>query len=404
MRLAFALLALLAVSVASGCDTSDGSSLYDPEAPDGPAPVIDAVSPSGVVLAGVDVISITGQNFSAVATDNIVFFDDAQGTTARGTVVEASATQLRVQTPNLPSPALRVRVSVVGAEAFSNSVALPLTAAVARVSDFGRAEEAFGATTDAAGNLYISLTAEGASSGVQRIAPDGTRSVYYDATSAIWSDLAIAPDGTLYGVRGLRAVFRLPQGGDQEVLAALPNGVVLSAIDVDASGAVWVGGNNAAIYRITPDGTTSSFAFGGNVRAISVAGETLYAAVTQDGVSRIVRASIAGGTLGALEEVANVTAFNGRRATSLAVAASGDLYVGTVDDDVTRADPDPILYVPAGGAPEVLYPGVLSGPVTSLSFGGTGLYLAKTPSPGTSVTPPTPADLVRVEVRQPGAP
>lgn len=404
-RLGAALALLLTSGVLLGACDSEGTSLYDPEATGNAAPVVASISPTGVVLAGVDEITIRGENFSPTPADNVVNFDDGAGNSAQGTVLSASATELVVKTPNLPNAALQVRVAVRGARGFSNATPFPLVSARERFSDLARTEAAFGMAVDDAGNLYVSMGNEGLSSGVQRIAPDGSREVWFDGANATYSDLAIGADGAVYGARGARGVFELPNGGSEQIFAVLPSGTSISSITVDAVGNVWAGGNNAAVYRITPDGTPTPFPLAGNVRALEVAGGALYAAVSADDVSRILRFPLSGGALGSPEEVANVTAFNGRRATALAVAASGDVFVGTTDGEPTTEDRDPVLLVPAGGAPQTLYPGVLRGATVSLAYGaGSELYVARAPSAATALTSATVADLFRVETRQPGAP
>ena len=113
--------ALVLLATLSACDF-EGSSLYDPDAERNSAPVVTDVSaPFSVVLAGIDVVTVNGQNFSATPEDNIVVFDDGQGNSASGTVLSASPTQLEVRVPNLINPALRMRVAVIGSRQHRNA-------------------------------------------------------------------------------------------------------------------------------------------------------------------------------------------------------------------------------------------------------------------------------------------
>lgn len=395
-----ALLVALAGLLVAGCDTGEGPSLYDPNRQSLPDPVVsEVVTDDPIVLAGIDVITLRGSNFSATVSDNRVYFGEVPGE-----VLEASPTELRVRVPNTPREGIPVRVTVLGAARFSNTVTTSLVAAVAKVSDFGAAEEAFGMDSDAAGTLYVSLTAEAAPVGVVRIAPDGTRTTHFDAVNATWSDLAISSTGDVFGARGLRAVFGLPEGGSQQTFSVFPTGTSITALDFDAAGNLWAGGNNNSIFRIASDGTSTAFPFEGNVRALAVFGSAVYVAAVQDGTSRILRFPLDGSaTPGAPEEILNVTAFNGRTARALAFTETGNLFIGTTDGEPTTEDRDPLLYLPQGGSASVLYPGVLKGAVQSLAYGpDTGLYMARAPSIATAVTPATPADLQRIETRQRG--
>lgn len=381
----------------SACDFGDGESLYDPDAQTNAAPVIASITPDGVVLAGVDVITINGQNYSSTLTNNSVVFDDAQGNSAAGIILEASPTQLRVQTPNLPNTALRVRVSVIGAQNFSNSVDFPLTAAVVPFGDIGPTEVPFGFAADTDGTVYLSLSNEGSSVGVIQIAPDGTRAPYFSSTFP-WAGLARL-DGELIGIRRVRAVFGLPEGGSQRVVAALqPSSLSLGTIAAGPSGSIYTGGNVPTVYHIRSDGSTAETTVPAPVTALGFAGSTLYAATTLDGVSgRLFAMSVAAdGSLGAPVATADLPAVG----TGIAIAADGTVFVG-LDRDV-----DPILEVSPSGTASALYPGVLEGPATGIAYGaGTQLYMVRgvseTPTPGTTSVPPP--NLLRIETRRDGS-
>lgn len=377
----------LALAVAA-CD-SEGSSLYDPDASPNPAPTVASVAPDGVVLAGVDVITIEGSGFSDDPALNTVVFDDGQGNTAAGEILSASTTRLEVRTPNLPNPALRLRVAVVGAQDYSNAVAVPLTPALEAYGELSRTEVPFGIAAEADGTLYLSLEDEGASVGVVRIGPDGARSDYFDSTFR-WPALALAGD-QLVGARRIRAVFGLPEGGSQQVLAAFqPSSLSLRAITAAPDGTVYTGGNEPVIYVIGPDGATAEVAFPAPVRALTYAAGTLYAITDppEGETSRLLAVSADGLSLGEPTELADLLAVG----NALAVAADGTVLVGL--DRVT----DPVVTVAPGGGADVLYPGVIAGPLTSLAYGaGSQLYAVR------AAAGDEPASLLRIETRLDGA-
>lgn len=383
--------ALLALALLfAACDSGDGSSLYDPDAPRNPAPVIASITPSGIVLAGVDVVTIQGQNFSATPSDNIVVFDDAAGNSATGTILSATTTQLEVRVPNLPNEALRVRIAVVGAPDYSNAVAFPLTPALVRFGDLGRTEAPFGIAADADGTLYLSLENEGRSVGVIAISPDGERSPYFSSTFP-WTDLARVGD-RLIGVRRVRAVFELPEGGSQRVVSAFqPASLSLVAVAGGADGSIYSGGNAEKIFRIAPDGSASETPFPATVRALAFAGSTLYAVSGSAAgtPSRVYSISVAAdGALGTPTAVGDLPADG----TAIEVASDGTLLVGL--DRVV----DPLVLLSAGGAASPLYPGVITGPITSLAYGaGSQLYMVR------GVSADNDPDVFRIETRLDGA-
>jgi len=406
MRRLRSLFTLFLLVTLAACDSGPGSSLYDPGAADGDAPVIASVSPNGIVLAGVDEITIEGQHFSSTASDNLVFFDDGAGNVAKGTVLSATETQLRVKVPNLANTALRLRVAVSGAANFSNEVPFPLTPAFVQFGalDSGVLEEVFAMTPDGAGGVLASLLSNGSSAGIVRFAADGSRSPYF-ASPNTWSGLTRGLDGMLYGVRRLRAAFRLPEGGRQQTLVGLGTSVSLSKIVTGPTGDLYAAGSStdpatAAIYRITTTGESTPTPFPNPVTALVVHDRDLYVGTTTSSESQVLRFPISeAGDLGTPELVYDLTADVGANfsVTALAIAADGTMYVGS-------DAPNPIIEVMPDGTSAPLYPGVLHPPVASFAWGeGSSLYVANASIPPlVAGGPTTPAALYRLETRRQG--
>ena len=400
--LAFTLLLACALTA---CDSSE-TSLYDPTVTGNEAPVVESVTPSGVVLAGIDVVTITGRNFSETPGNNIVTFDDGAGASGRATVIEASPTTLRVRVPNLPSAALRLRVAVIGAPDFSTPMPFPLVSATVPFStlDSGTEESLAGIASDNSGVLYGSLGIGSAAAGIFTFLADAPRQLYFASTTP-WADLAVAPDGQLYGVRRLRALFRLPQGGAQQTFVALPNGVTLAAVAAAPNGDLWTGGSNTtaangALYRVTSDGTSTAFPFSETVRDLAVADGALYVASTGDAGSRVWRYVFnADGTLGAGAVYTDVSAALGAAVSlnAIAVAQDGTLFIGTNASD-------PVLEVAPGGTSSApLFPGVLTPPVSAFAWAtGSKLYVTQERIGATPSSPAIAARLYTLETRRPG--
>lgn len=367
-----------------GCDSGTAPSIYDPNRTSLPDPVIEDVIPEDRALAGVDIVTITGQNFSTQATDNLVYFGDA-----RADVVEASSTQLRMVAPNSPQPELELRLAVIGAENFSNSVSYGLDFPFIEFGDVRDFEDIYGITTDPSGNLYASLVAFNLPVGIIRISPDGERSDFISSTF-FWADLAFGSDDHLYAVRFVRAVFRFQgSGSNPEVFAVIPNNAVrLSTVAIDSGDRIWAAGDNEEIYSISPDKTIQSYEFNADVQDIVLFGDFLYLAAIENGNSKIWRFRIdSNGALGAPEEVFDMTAFNGATAFALTFSSAGHLFVGT---DAT----DPVVVVDSDGVGQSLYPGVLNQPARRFAWGmQRQLYAA------TNSTETVAAGIIRITTR-----
>jgi len=119
---------------------------------------------------------------------------------------------------------------------------------------------------------------------------------------------------------------------------------------------VWTGGNNANLYRVTPDTDIKEFPFEANVRDLVVFDGHLYALNTQGETTFVTRFPItAPGEIGAAEEYFNVTSEFGASvsANAIAFATNGDMFLGT---DAA----DPVVVVAPDRSWETLYPGILS--------------------------------------------
>lgn len=349
------LAALLPALLLAGCDTGTAPSLYTPDDPSKPDPVVTAVEPAGSALAGVDIIRLTGQNFSTVAEENYVYFGPN-----RGELISATPTLLEVRSPATPGDDIPIRVSVIGAENFSEEIPYRLEAAFELFGNIGKVEEPKAMTTDAAGNVYLALFAGGVSAGFKKISPQGVRSDFA-ATTFLWSSIAVGTDSRLYAARNLRAIFRFAQGAAQETFVTLtPTTVRIAALTFDASGYLWAGGQNTEIYRISADKTIARFPFDGNVTALKVYGGHLYAVAAVGGAYGVWRFAMDGaGNLGTGQLYFDIAGALGTNVASeaIAFAADGTMYLGTDQDDPV------VVVAPNATSHAPLYTGVLSQPM-----------------------------------------
>jgi len=368
------------IALVAGCDTDPASSLYDPDVETKPDPVITTVDPPSVAIAGVDVVTLTGENFSEAIEENLVYFGDV-----RGILLEASPTVLQVLSPNRPQPELLLRVAILGAENFSNAINYTLEPAWQPYGDIADFEEPLTITSDMAGNVYASLLSDGRSLGVVRIEPLGVRTIFA-ASTFLWSSIVFDSNGALYTARGVRALFRFTEGSGQEVFVVIQdNTVKLDVVCFDEDGNLWSGGQSQHVYRITTEKAVHQYPFDAEVQDIVYFSGHLYTLVYQDGHSRIVRFAISDSGDLVSGEIFYDFGETSYEIFSLAINTQGVLFVGTSAED-------PVRFVRPDQSSDVLYPGVLPSPAISFAWSAGELYMVQGKMEGTS------PDIIRINV------
>lgn len=373
-------LLVLFIVLVSGCENEQSTNLYDPGASSpAPPPTVSSISPT-TGLAGVTTITINGANFSTVKEENTVFFE-----TAQAQVLTATATTLTVRAPNLVKDSVRIRVQTSKAWLFSNTMYCKLDAAVSELAGLGNTDEVWGTTTDASGNLYVSLVTDGSGMGIKKFTPAGVKSDYAPSGGVTkWSSLKMGPSGELYLARILRAIYKITApGASPSIWVSFGSLGTVFDMDFDQNKNLWAGGNNTSIYRIKSDKNVKAFPFEANVRAVRVRGDYVYVGgfVTADNAEKVMRFKIVNSdSLGPSEEYFNFTSSPlggaGKAIFALNFNTDGDMYVGT-------DAPNPIIIVHPDKTAEVLHPGVLSPAMHVFASGGSVLYAVKgTPSGG----------------------
>ncbi|MBM4167700.1 MAG: hypothetical protein FJ215_00875 [Ignavibacteria bacterium] len=393
-------LLLLSVLLFSGCLNEKEGSLFDPDYVSArPAPEIASISPASG-LAGVTSLTITGKNFSAVKTENTVYFNDKQAQ-----IQEASSTQLKVLAPNVVNDSVKVRVGVKGSELFSNTWLYKLEAAVTDFGSISETQEPWAVASDGQGNLYVSMMDAGVGVGIKKFTAAGVRSDYAPSGGiAKWSGMKMGPGGILYTARILRAIYQIPAGGGSPTIwVAFGDLGTVYDLDFDAAGNVWAGGNNDFIYRVRPDRSVKAFPLTANVRSVRVFNNYVYVAgkVFPDSSERVVRFQIiSSDSLGPRDDYFNLTASAlggpGRTIYAINFAADGDMYVGT---DM----PDPMLVVRPNRTVEQFHSGLTSPAIHLLAWGqGTNFYAVRGTAVGGTIT--KSIKIFRVNALKNGAP
>ena len=352
----------------AGCENDYPPSLYDPNSKGTNTAVIAAVDPASVALSGVTVITITGANFSTIKEDNLVYFN-----AVKGTVLDASATQLTVRAPIYAADSIAIRIAVKGAALFSNSWRYKLEPAQEIAFKLGATDVPYAICVDAEGSLYASMVISNTAVGVKKFVGGKLTDFAPRGGETFYSSLKIGPDNVLYGVRNVKGIFTYKSGDAKPgVFASTGLGNIVD-IDFDANKNLWGVGNNPEIYRIKPDKSIVKFAFKANLRAVRIYNNYLYAAGILDNITRIWRFPFSGEDLGAAEEVLNFTEKVGGGSTIYCITFSADgyMYIGT---DAAAA----VYILSPSGSLEPLYPGQFVPKTYSFAWGkGADLFMTR---------------------------
>lgn len=388
-----ALIVGLAFIVLITCEKEPTKSVFVQNQHFSATPVIASIEPSAGALSGIGQITINGSNFSTAKDNNVVFF----GSTI-GKVLSATESQIIVQTPTLIGDSVEVKVSVVGALLYSNTIFYQIQDATAEMGGYGILDEnLYALTVDANENVYVFRTIRF----IDIISPDSIdKAQSYGQSNVVTTGMKMGPGGYLYMTKNNTTLYRLPPGGgNSSPFSALPQKAY--DLDFDPSGNAYIAGDGDSLLVVYPDASSEGVAgyTGYFIKAVRVYNGYVYVGGTRksDSLEAVWRNQInAPGDLGPNELVFDVTAALGAgiEVQSLTFADDGDMYIGT-----TAADP--ILIVHTDGSNESLYPGVLGPDMYDMDWGN-DVYLYVTRR--ASVAAGTTTRILRINMQKMGAP
>ena len=340
------------------------------------SPSISSVEPEAA-FAGIDTLTISGQNFSENASENLVYFNNMLGE-----VVNATSTSLSVITPNLVSDSVQIRVAVQGAFLFADHSSLyTLTAAVLDYGPFDQFTDIFSLDLDRDENLIVSL--DGTPNAEFWIVDTNQDSAVWSGALAKGSGMKLGPTGSVYFVNYQRFLYKDEQGTpkeNSEIFKRL-NGNATD-LDFDSYGNLFVGGAGSTIdvVDINDDGgLTSGVTEAKNldtldILSLKVLNDYLYVLTTTVASDQsIYKMQILddSGSLGDLELVFDWSAYTNKLSSALCftLSESGDLFVGSDSDD------QPLTYIQNGNA-RGFYSSILTAPISYMAWGNSNyLYL-----------------------------
>jgi hypothetical protein len=382
-------LAILALLFNMGCENDYPDSVWNPTYSSRPAPVVTSVEPPTGSFAGIGIVTITGNNFSPVLSENHVYF---RGT--EGTILTASATELTVKVPPISiestegdSVAIKLRVdgaylfATFGAEDYY-TYSLQLAALQYENVDT-LVHDLAGLAVDLQDKIYLFNRSN--ESIVTMSNPEDEVEDYGTATSgpARATGMKMGPGGYLYVLKSTSTVYRIPpQGGAAASYASLNSRV--NDLDFDQNLNLFAAGDGGAIECIKPDASDSTVAdytdydidalrvFNGYVYVYAE-----YAGSSQDSVQAgIWRNQITSvdGDLGPKELIFDWAEYAGESGPTIrcfTILLDGRIFIGQSKDDAL------VLLDLGTGQVEPFYSEILGPPFIYMSWGSgsAGNYL-----------------------------
>ncbi|MFQ5772484.1 MAG: IPT/TIG domain-containing protein, partial [bacterium] len=100
---------LCASIIFSGCENKEPNTVWYPNPDEKPQPVIQSVEPAVSAYAGIQVITLTGQNFSPIPVENIITVKGQPGI-----ILTASETKITAIPPLVIGDSVSLRLDVIG--------------------------------------------------------------------------------------------------------------------------------------------------------------------------------------------------------------------------------------------------------------------------------------------------
>ena len=362
----------------NGCENSNyPDDIWNGEDTGSPRPFISTVIPVEGAFAGIDTLTINGGNFSTVASENIVYFNEAIGE-----IISSSGEIVEVVGPNLVGDSISIRIAVQGALEFGSYNNLyKLYPAVEDYGPFDQFTDIFSLDLDREENLIVSL--DGSPNAEFWMVDANQDSSVWSGSLSKGSGMKLGPDGSIYFVNYQRFLYKDEQGTEKEnseIFKRL-NGNATD-LDFDAFGNLYVGGNGSLIDVVDiqdnenlTSGVTQVVDLDTlDIVAIRVFSGFLYILTNNISFDQaIYRMEILNsqGSLGEIEFVFDWSAYSNKQFSALCFTLDyqGNIYI------CSDSELYPITVVENGSA-RTLYPSILSPPINYMSWGNSNyLYV-----------------------------
>lgn len=247
------LLSIAVMLALTGCEEPNyPDNIYDPNDPGNPTPVITSVSPADSTYGSImdkKTVVIEGQNFSATANENLVYFG-----AAAATVITATTTRLELEPPANFGDSLKVKVDARGAYLFgeyrnvdSSWHYYKLLNPVEKPGDpaFALADNMSVMDMGADGNLYVVSGID-----IIQVTPDGIRKVIGPTKTAnALSNMRCGSEFQFhYTYSNYYFVTTVDTASGTSTHANFKTSKKVADLDFDMNRNVWYAGEDGVIY------------------------------------------------------------------------------------------------------------------------------------------------------------
>lgn len=258
----FLFIASLVVCFAA-CEYDGPEAVWQPDEQGTAKPVISSIEPADSAVAGDFTITLVGENFSDVLSENIVtvsvvknFYAVANGTggtiydVTQANIKEASPTSLLISRPAIIGDSLLIKCAVRNAYQIETYPSpYKLTAVSKEYTRLATGESINAMAMDNQGNMYIYL----ANKIIDIVSTDGERTQYSDAGIAAVVDMKMGPGGNLYVTRNRNSgLYNIAPDGTSEKIDDFPDKI--SYFDFDENGNIIAAGRESNLIIRNPDG------------------------------------------------------------------------------------------------------------------------------------------------------
>lgn len=360
---------LILFLLANGCKSDIAQPIWEQPFTTPPTPKINGVVPAEAI-AGVNTITINGENFASASGTNTVYFN-----TTQAEVISSSSTSIVVRRPNVVSDSAEVKVVSSQALQIVKYYPYKVDRVFEEYGNFDPSKALSVLVADNQDNLYVIEERT-----VYKVTPDGEKTVIATA-NRISYDAKIGPDGNLYLTGNNRAVDKVDlTTGTVTRWVQLPSGKTVKYGDFDDNGNFYSGGIKTDLIVVGSNATVKpalGYYTTYTILAVKAYNNYLYVAAKKSDYADttiIFRHSIdAAGNLGAQETVLDMRTSSdlaARTVTGITFSTSGVMYIAT--DAV-----DPIVtFNPVDSKLDYLYKGILRPYCKSFCWGpGTYIYM-----------------------------
>lgn len=230
-----------------GCEYDAPTAMYYEEQSVTNNPIITSIDPPEAA-AGVNYITIIGENFADSTKDNRVYFNVSQVE-----IIDNSPTAIRVRRPNQSGDAITVRVINQKAVEVAEYGPYKITTVFRSSGLFPLGETLTVIEVDDSENLYI---AQIQPTLVYKITSAQEKTVIAEPSRPV-TDMKMAPDGKLVVLTPTdvsRVIKKMDvETGEMTDWAAFSKGMGYG--DFDSNGIFYTGGNKTDLMVVSPDGT-----------------------------------------------------------------------------------------------------------------------------------------------------